>query len=249
MRCSRRCGRCAVALKDDALTAFRFTLPVAAAYVPLGMALGIFAVDEGLAWYWPVIAATILYAGSAEFLAIGMIASGASVVQAAVNAFVVNYRHVFYGLSFPLHRMNGPAARAYGVFALTDEAYAVTSAGPGARMTGRQLLLFQVFIQVWWVSGAAVGALLGQFIPDEITGFDFAMTAMFTVLAVQAALRVPHKLFYGAITAVAIAAAFAAERLVHPDLFLLAGLITYLALISAGYAYAQREERGGRTRV
>ena len=61
--------------------------------------------------------------------------------------------------------------------------------------------------------------------------------------AVQAALRVPHKLFYGAITAVAIAAAFAAERLVHPDLFLLAGLITYLALISAGYAYARREER------
>jgi branched chain amino acid efflux pump len=51
----------------------------------------------------------------------------------AATALVVNSRHIFYALSFPLHRVRGRLARTYATFGLTDEAYALT-AGPQAQI-------------------------------------------------------------------------------------------------------------------
>ena len=62
-------------------------------------------------------------------------------------------------------------AKAYGVFALTDETYGITSAGAGSRLTGFGITVLQVVSHLWWIGGAALGALIGQVIPSSITGF------------------------------------------------------------------------------
>ena len=52
-------------------------------------------------------------------------------LQVASTTLIVNLRHVFYALSFPLDRVDGALAKVYSTYALTDEAYAGTSADPG----------------------------------------------------------------------------------------------------------------------
>lgn len=145
----------------QALVAVRLTAPVALAYVPLGLAFGVLMVKSGIAWFWAPLSALLIFAGSIEYLAVGLIAGGVPFVQVLVTAFVVNFRHLFYGLSFPLERIPGRWRKAYAVWALTDETYAITAAGPGARLSGFQITVLQVTSHVWWAGAALVGALIG----------------------------------------------------------------------------------------
>ena len=69
--------------------------------VPLGLAFGVLIIQTGFDWWWAPIFSIVIYAGSMEFLAISMVTSGVGPVSAALTGFMVNFRHIFYGLSFP----------------------------------------------------------------------------------------------------------------------------------------------------
>ncbi|MEX2981246.1 AzlC family ABC transporter permease [Streptomyces sp. C36] len=154
--------------------------------LPLGLALGVLITHADLPWWCASLSTAVIYAGSFEFLLVGLVVVAAPLVTVALTAFLVNVRHVFYALSFPLGRVHGRLARAYSTFALIDEAYALTT-GPQARSwSGARIVWLQIYMQLYWVGGATVGALLGSVIPDSVTGLDFALTALFTVLALDA---------------------------------------------------------------
>ncbi|MEV6699669.1 AzlC family ABC transporter permease [Streptomyces sp. NPDC051453] len=154
--------------------------------VPLGVAFGVVVTQSGLAWWWASAFTALIYAGSFEFVLVGLVAAVAPLGSIALTAFLVNIRHVFYTLSFPLHRVNGRLAKTYSTFALTDEAYALTTGEQARSWSGRRILWLQLFMHLYWVVGATAGGLLGSLIPDSVTGLDFALTALFTVLALDA---------------------------------------------------------------
>ncbi len=222
--------------------AFRLSVPVAMAYVPLGLAFGVLVVTSGINWYWAPLSALLIFAGSIEFLAVSLITSGVSIAQVALTAFVVNFRHIFYGLTFPLHRLRGRARRSYGVFALTDETYGITSAGVGAAMTGRQVTALQLISHLWWTGGALLGALLGRVIPSDIKGFGFALTAMFVILAVDA-VRANRDFGLVGLACAASLVALLVDRYVYDESFIVAGLLVYLVALTAMY---RRGRAGGR---
>lgn len=171
---------------STARTAFRDSAAVGFGLVPLGLAFGVIITHSGLAWWWATVFTSTVYAGSFEFLLVGLVGIAAPLATIATTALLVNVRHVFYALSFPLHRVRGRAGRAYSTFALTDEAYALTTSEEAKLWPGGRILLLQLFLQLYWVGGATVGALLGSLIPDSVKGLDFAMTALFAVLALEA---------------------------------------------------------------
>ncbi|MYS94590.1 azaleucine resistance protein AzlC [Streptomyces chartreusis NRRL 3882] len=113
-----------------------------------------------------------------------MATAAAPLASIAVAAFLVRARHVFYALSFPLHRVRGRLARTYSTFALTDEAYALTSTERSRSWSSERILWLQFFMHLYWAGSATAGALLGSLVPDGVTGLDFALTALFVVLAV-----------------------------------------------------------------
>ncbi|MEV7866330.1 AzlC family ABC transporter permease [Streptomyces sp. NPDC088124] len=154
--------------------------------VPLGLAFGAVITQSGLAWWWASAFAALIYAGSFEFLLVGLAAAVAPLGTVALTAFLVNVRHVFYTLSFPLHRVNGRLAKAYSTFALTDEAYALTTNERARSWPGRRILWLQAYMHLYWAAGATAGGLLGSLIPTSVTGLDFALTALFAVLALDA---------------------------------------------------------------
>ena len=159
------------------------TLGVGLGLYPLGVAFGVLLVQSGFDWWWAPVFSAFIYAGSLEFLAIGLFLAVTPLASVAVTTFLVNFRHVFYGLSFPLHRVRGRAAKAYSVYALTDEAYALAAARPG--LTSRRIIAIQAFCQAYWMLGGLTGALLGAALPGTVRGLDFALTALFAVLAVD----------------------------------------------------------------
>src|SRR4051794_8081705 len=73
------------------------TLGVGMGYLPLGAAFGVLLATSGLQWWWAPVFSVLIYAGSMEFLAIGLVTGGVGLAQVAATTFFVNFRHVFYG--------------------------------------------------------------------------------------------------------------------------------------------------------
>lgn len=159
---------------------------VALGLIPLGLAFGLLMVQTGFSWWWTPIFSIVVYAGSMEFLAIAMVLQGTSVTASVLTGFMVNFRHLFYGLTFPRHRIESQVGKAYSTYALTDESYAIVSSMPrDVQLSGPRILAIQIFCQAMWVGGGIVGSLAGQGIPSDIKGLEFALVALFVVLALD----------------------------------------------------------------
>lgn len=170
----------------DARAAFADSASVGLGMIPLGLAFGALVVQSGLDWWWAGLSATFVYGGSFEFLLIGMVVAAAPLLSIAVAALLVQCRHVFYALSFPLDRVPGRLGKIYSTFSLTDEVYALTATEQARDWTGRRMLWLQFFMHLYWAGSATLGALLGSLAVGDVPGLDFALTALFTVLALDA---------------------------------------------------------------
>jgi 4-azaleucine resistance transporter AzlC len=151
----------------------------------IGIGFGIVVTSHGLPWWLAPVISTVVFAGSVEFLLVGMLASGAPILAIAVTTLLVNSRHLFYGLSFPLHRVSG-WRKAYSVFALTDEAYALTATKDPDTLAGGRILWTQLGLHASWATGAFVGGLAGATALQGLEGLDFILPALFVVLAMDA---------------------------------------------------------------
>ena len=172
---------------DDASlsrTPWLLSLPVAMGYIPLGMVFGFLFVQAGGPWWLAIASSVVVYAGAAQFMMVPMLAAGLPLATIAVATAVINLRHVFYGLSL-LDRLPKPwSAKAYMVFGLTDETYSVLTTLP-AHTSTQHMLAITALNQAWWVAGSAVGALIGARAQVQLVGLDFALGALFAVLAVE----------------------------------------------------------------
>lgn len=217
--------------------AFRDSAAVGLGFVPLGIAFGALVTQSGLDWWWASLSSALVFGGSFEFLLIGLVTTVAPLATIAVAAFLVNLRHVFYALSFPLHRVAGRLGKTYSTFALCDEAYALTAGEQARSWSGRRVLWLQLHLHLYWTGGATAGALLGALIPDGVTGLDFALTALFTVLALDAVRDrrgdLPTPLL-------ALLSALAA-RLLLPGQMLLAAFTLFLAGLLARHLATARK--------
>jgi 4-azaleucine resistance transporter AzlC len=157
----------------------------------LGTSFGLLVVGSGLDWWWAPVFSVVVFAGSLEFLLVALAVAGTPLAAIAVTTLLVNGRHAFYGLSFPLHRIRSRAGRVYGVLALTDEAYAIYTAAlytarPAASLSGPRIVTGQALMQACWVGGGTVGALAGSGFGLHVPALEFVFTALFVVLATEA---------------------------------------------------------------
>ena len=79
--------------------ALRASMPVMFGYVPLGMAFGLLFQDLGYAWYFASLMGLIVFAGAAQFMAVGLLLAHAGLLEIAVSTFILNSRHLFFGVS------------------------------------------------------------------------------------------------------------------------------------------------------
>ena len=160
------------------------SIPVAVGYIPLGTVFGFLFVQAGGAWWLAIASSLWVYAGAAQFMMIPMLVAGLPIPTIAAATFVINLRHVFYGLSLLQSLPRHPWAKSYMVFGLTDETYSVlTTLPPNTPAAAR--VWVTLINHVWWVIGTAIGALIGGHAETSLVGLDFALVALFAVLAVE----------------------------------------------------------------
>lgn len=201
----------------------------------MGISFGVVVAQSPLPWWWAPVFATVIFAGSLEFLILGMVVTLAPLASIAATAFLVNFRHVFYAFSFPLHRVHGRGAKVYSTFTLTDEAWALTTCPEAQTWSRRRILAIQACFQVAWVGGVTAGALGGALIPDSVVGLEFALTAFFLVLGMDAyrsRRNVPIPL-------VALGCALTGY-LLFGDGMLVAAMVLFVAFLITGHALNQK---------
>lgn len=87
-------------MKNDAFRyAFPLTVPICVGFLFLGISYGLYAVGQGLPWYLPIIMSATIFAGSMEFVTVALLAAPFDPLGAFILAFMVNGRHIFYGLT------------------------------------------------------------------------------------------------------------------------------------------------------
>lgn len=153
-------------------------------YVPMGAAFGFLMMQTGADWWMPLVSSIVIYAGASQFMMVPMLVAGDSLAAFALMTFALNLRHVFYGLSLLHVQPTGRAARAYLMFALTDETYALLTSLPPETPERTQIALCALN-HAWWVLGSVLGTLLGALLPNDLRGIDFSLAALFAVLAVE----------------------------------------------------------------
>lgn len=174
-------------MKNILKQVFPQTVPVMAGYLSMGMAFGLMLQNIGYGPIWALIMSVFIYAGSGQFLAVELLAAGAALSQVALLTLLLNFRHLFYGLSM-IKKYRGTGVRKlYLIFGLTDETYALLTGykTPDGLKDKDYYLVVTLMNHIYWISGCVLGAVAGSIIPFDMTGVDFAMTALFAVLVVE----------------------------------------------------------------
>lgn len=205
--------------------AIPYTVPVMTGYLCLGMAFGVLMKTNGYGVIWSVLMSLMCFAGSMQFVAITLLTTAFDPVQAFLLSIMVNARHIFYGLSV-LDKYKGLGkVRAFLIFSLTDETFSLVSTVEPPEGIERKKFYFWISLldYGYWVSGSAIGGLLGNLITFNTTGLDFALTALFVVLFLEQWKKKANRPagVIGLACTVVSLAVFGAENLVIPAMVLI----------------------------
>lgn len=168
----------------------RDILPLIVGAVPFGIIFGTLAIGAGLSGWQAMGMSALVFAGSAQFISITLIAGGVGAAVVLLTTFVVNLRHALYSASMqPFVRHLPSRWRVPLAFWLTDEAFAVIQhryaqddASPHKHwfFLGAGLTMY-----LSWQLATLAGIAFGQAVPNVAAwGLDFAMIATFIGIAV-----------------------------------------------------------------
>ena len=209
--------------------AFPYTIPVLTGYLFIGIAFGVMYAEKGYSFLWAILMSVLVYAGSGQYLAVNFFVPGFSFAQVIFLTFMVNVRHIFYGLSLVEKFNKIGKSRWYMIFALTDETYSLlcTTKVPEGVDSSKFLLAISILDHAYWVMGSAIGAIAGTLLPISSEGIDFAMTALFVVIFIEQWMekknRVPE--IIGVCMAIISLLIFGAERFVLPAMLAIVALL------------------------
>lgn len=210
--------------------ALRATVPVLCGYLTLGSAFGLLISHAGYGVVHAGAMSLIVYAGSGQFLAANMLQRGATLLEMALATFLLNARHMVYGLSLLDDYAHAGRYKFMMMFELTDEAYALMAAGnvPAGMDRAEYNFRVQLLCHAYWIAGGVIGAALGAVLPIDTRGLDFSLTALFiTILLDQLRVRGNR------LPALIGAACALVMRALVPDNMLLFGMMLMLVVLMA----------------
>ncbi len=159
--------------------AFIKSLPVMAGYIVLGIGFGILLKKAGYGVIWSFCMSAFIYAGSMQYVGVGLISQSASLVTAALTTFMVNARHLFYSISMVERYRGAGKWKPYLIFGLTDETYSLLCTDEETEDIHLFRFLVTFFNHCYWITGSVLGSLIGSILPFSSAGIEFSMTALF----------------------------------------------------------------------
>ena len=207
--------------------AFKFvfprSFPILTGFWFVGIAYGAYMNVSGFSFVYPMLMSLIIFGGSLEFICVSMLLSTFAPLSAFLVALVVQARHLFYGISM-LDKYRGLGLkRFYLIFGMCDETFSInyTSKIPEHLDKGWCFFFVTLLNHFYWVSGSALGGLLGNFITFDTTGLWFVMEALFVVIFIEQWIN--DKKHTNGVIGIAVTAL--CMMLLNKDSFLLAAMV------------------------
>lgn len=227
--------------------AFPVTLPVLMGYLAIGMAFGFMLEAVGYNVIWAFFMSLTMYAGSGQYLGVTLLSTAAVLSQVALLTFLINFRHLVYGLSM-LEKFRGMGWRKlYMIFSLTDETYALLASAQVPIGINAKNFYFSVALldHLYWIAGGVLGSVAGALLGINTQGIEFAMTALFLVIAVDQWKGYPkhQPAILGAACTLVCLALVGRDNMLLPALGII--VVALLAMKSHLEDQAQEEEKEG----
>lgn len=164
-----------------------YTLPICAGFLFLGMSYGFLMRSKGFSFVYPMMMSLVIFAGSMEFVTVNLLLSAFHPLHAFLLTLMVNARHLFYGISMLEKYKNMGWKKPYLIYGMCDESFSVNcTADPPPDVDRGWFMLFVTLLNhIYWVTGAAFGALLGYAVHFDTKGIEFVMTALFLVMFID----------------------------------------------------------------
>lgn len=178
------------AQKQEALVGLIRAVPIILGYLPIGLAFGVLASTAGLSVYNAAAMSVFVFAGSSQFISVGLIGAGTSVFAITMTVFLVNLRHLLMSASLaPYLKKLKTWQQILFSYQITDESFAVHSTyfRKSGTPSFTQLITLNLSAQLAWIIGTVIGAWVGGRLAFDIKtyGIDFALPAMFIALLVM----------------------------------------------------------------
>ena len=167
--------------------AFPYTIPIFAGFWFLGLAYGIYMNVSGFSAWYPMFMSMLIFGGPLEFVAVTMLLSSFAPLQTLIMTLMIQARHLFYGLSM-LDKFKGTGwKKPYLIFGMCDETFSINYTAKIPEHVDKGWFMFFVTLlnQIYWVSGATLGGILGSLLSFDTEGLDFVMTAMLVVIFLE----------------------------------------------------------------
>nr|AHF26134.1 branched-chain amino acid transport protein AzlC [uncultured bacterium Contigcl_1771] len=210
--------------------AFLTSMPVMAGYIVLGIGFGILLRGAGYGLLWSFAMSTLIYAGSMQYVGVGLLAGGVGVLTTILTTIMVNARHLFYSISMIDRYKDAGPYKPYLIFALTDETYSLLCDGnvPGASDVPLYRFLVSLFNQCYWITGSLLGNMLGAVLPFSTDGIEFSMTALFIASFTEQWLRSKDHLpaLTGLFSSLLCLLVFGPEQFLIPAMLLITLVLT-----------------------
>ncbi len=175
-------------MKTTLKQAFIDTVPVMTGYLVLGFGFGIILHANGHGILLAFLMSFFIYAGSMQYVAIGFLGGGASLLTVALTTLMVNARHLFYGISMLDRYRDAGKRKPYLIFALTDETYSLVCRDLPGLSEEEQIdycFFVSLFDHAYWVFGSVLGAVVGTLVRFNSEGIEFALTALFLTVFLE----------------------------------------------------------------
>ncbi len=174
--------------EETFLAGVKDCIPTLLGYLSIGFAAGVVEKTAGLSITEIALLSICLYAGSAQFIAAGMMAANGSASAIIITIFFVNLRHILLSAALsPYFRHLTPVRNMLIGSLLTDETFgvAINEAAKRKRISEKWMHGLNITAYANWIIANIAGAYLGQWIANpEKFGLDFALPAMFIGLLV-----------------------------------------------------------------
>jgi 4-azaleucine resistance transporter AzlC len=163
--------------KPPLVSAFRQTLPIILGYVPVGFAYGVLAQKSGLSGMNTILMSALVYAGSAQLIAVGLFAGGVAPLAIVATTFVVNLRHLLMSAALA-HYLRAWDTTHLALFSyqMTDETFALHANRFAKSQTcPAETFGINIIAQSAWVGSTALGLAASTLIKDiRPIGLDYA---------------------------------------------------------------------------
>lgn len=212
-------------------TNFIKTIPVMAGYLVLGFGFGIVLQNHGYGVWWALLMSVLIYAGSMQFMAINLITAGAGVITVALTTLMVNARHLFYGVSMIDKYKDTKPYKPYIIFALTDETYSLVCNDD--TLDKKDYFYISLFDQIYWITGSVLGALIGEVLPFDFAGVDFALTALFVSIVTDQWIQNKdhYPAIIGIVSSIVCLLVFGKDNFLIPSMVIITLSLTLLKII------------------